>query len=166
MGRLEITSLFLIISSLISQVLGESYPECGECFCVPDDNGTAPCPMAWHPQTEFADNTISIYQKQSPKSFLRLECNPYTEDNCTTTPKQEYLEEESAVCAYLYPPSEDGSVGCDEYEMVSYPSRSSAEAAGAVVTHEGSCGLCSTTQDLALYLSKQTVIFVCRHIRP
>ena len=41
-----------------------------------------------------------------------------------------------------------------KYRMITYASRAEAEAAGGVVTHTGACGVCSTTQDLALYLSK------------
>ena len=40
-----------------------------------------------------------------------------------------------------------------DYVMASYPSREHALADGATVTHVGACGACSTTQDLAVYLS-------------
>lgn len=36
--------------------------------------------------------------------------------------------------------------------MITYSDRSLAETSGAVVAHVGSCGICSTTQDLAAYL--------------
>ena len=40
-----------------------------------------------------------------------------------------------------------------EYLMISYPNEEAALSDGAVITHLGSCGACSTTQDLAVYLT-------------
>mmetsp|Transcript_28930 Transcript_28930/g.84031 ORF Transcript_28930/g.84031 Transcript_28930/m.84031 type:complete len:374 (+) Transcript_28930:218-1339(+) len=40
-----------------------------------------------------------------------------------------------------------------EYLMISYDNEQSALADGATVTHHGACGACSTTQDLAVYLT-------------
>jgi len=40
-----------------------------------------------------------------------------------------------------------------EYLMVSYPNEEAALSDGAIITHLGSCGACSTTQDLAAYLT-------------
>ena len=37
--------------------------------------------------------------------------------------------------------------------MLNYPSMAAAEAAGAVVTHTGMCGVCSTRQDLSVYMN-------------
>ena len=68
---------------------------------------------------------------------------------CQTLPPQEYTDlGEDAVCAIHY---QDGN--CSFYELQSYPSWDQAEAAGAFVTHFGSCGPCSTTQDLAAYMN-------------
>lgn len=39
------------------------------------------------------------------------------------------------------------------YELVDYPSRAAAEAAGAMVTHSGRCGACSSLQNLAIYIA-------------
>lgn len=38
------------------------------------------------------------------------------------------------------------------YRLATYDDADAAEAAGAKVTHEGACGLCSTLQDLAVYM--------------
>jgi hypothetical protein len=38
------------------------------------------------------------------------------------------------------------------YRLHTYPSAADAEAAGAIVTHHGGCGLCSTLTDLAVYM--------------
>ncbi|KAJ1406629.1 hypothetical protein B484DRAFT_319705, partial [Ochromonadaceae sp. CCMP2298] len=40
------------------------------------------------------------------------------------------------------------------YSMETFSSRADAERVGAVLTHEGSCGLCSTAQDLSIYLAQ------------
>jgi hypothetical protein len=40
------------------------------------------------------------------------------------------------------------------YRLQTFASRADAEAAGAVPTHAGACGLCSTLEDLALYIEK------------
>ena len=40
-----------------------------------------------------------------------------------------------------------------EYLLISYENEASALADGAIVTHHGACGACSTTQDLAVYLT-------------
>ena len=41
-----------------------------------------------------------------------------------------------------------------EYIMISYANEEAALSDGAIVTHLGSCGACSTTQDLAVYLTE------------
>jgi hypothetical protein len=86
--------------------------------------------------------------------IFSLSCNPYENETCTTTPPQTFLDSDTAVCGYVYTTLPDGSQSCSEYSMVTYESRADLIKAGAIITHEGSCGLCSTTQDLAVYLSK------------
>lgn len=136
---------------LISLAYAEDFPTCGDCWCSTDDNGTGPCPD-WAPQTSFSNETISVYLSQKPSSIFTLNCNPYSDSTCSTVPAQSELDNDEAVCAYVYPFS-DGQTSCSSYSMVTFASRAAAESAGAVVTHLGSCGLCSTTQDLAIYLS-------------
>ena len=60
------------------------------------------------------------------------------------------LDVDEVVCAYLYTDKDT----CNEYSMITYPNRQEAIDANAKITHTGSCGLCSTTQDLALYLTQ------------
>lgn len=148
---------WLLSSSL---VMSETYPTCGDCWCISDDNGTAACPL-WQPQTDFANSTIAAYSAQQPVKKYTLNCNPYKDSLCTTTPAQTMLDVDTAVCGYVYSTNSDGSESCSQYSMVTYATRDDLIAAGAVITHEGSCGLCSTTQDLAVYLSK----FVCNRQR-
>jgi hypothetical protein len=131
----------------------DGYPSCGDCWCIPSNDGLGPCPI-WQPQMNFSEEVISTYRRQIPASWYSLSCNPYEESTCATTPPQEMLDVEDAVCAFMYPVDSSGSKSCDTYEMKTFSSRRDAELAGGVVTHAGSCGLCSTTQDLALYLSE------------
>ena len=154
---LGVHAIFLSVS-LLALVAAQEYPTCGSCWCVPRNSGSGPCPL-WEPQTNFSAVIINTYLSQTPRSIYHLNCNPYEDADCTTIPKQDFLDSQNAVCAFLYPELPDGSLSCSEYDMVSFPDRDAAETAGAVVTHGGACGLCSTAQDLALYLSMSSVTF-------
>lgn len=153
---LLLLSLLLVA---ISDARADTYPTCGDCWCVPAQNGTAPCPPLWQPQTEFSSASINNYKAQQPSEIYSLDCNPYDDSTCTTTPVQQFLESDSAACGFLYANLEDGSRSCSQYSIVTYNTRKDLIDAGAVITHEGSCGLCSTAQDLAIYLSKATQLF-------
>ena len=123
------------------------YPIYGECWCATGTNLTS-CPSP-APASEFSPKTVSLFQQKIPNAVFTLGCNPYKDDACLTSPPQPVLGDD-AVCAYLY----SGVCPTNTYELVSYASRTDAENAGAVITHEGVCGLCSTTQDLSIYLIK------------
>lgn len=128
------------------------FPSCGSCWCVPDDGGTAFCPDT-KPQTTFDQETIDGFEEKVPESIYSLDCNPYKVESCAVSPPQKYLELGSdAVCAIVYP--ESGS--CSSYNLTTFSSRTAFENdprnSRAILTHEGSCGLCSTAQDLAVYL--------------
>lgn len=147
-------TVLVVVFSAIQNVAGDSFPECGSCWCVPENGGLDPCPTDWQPQTEYNETVINVYKSQKPLKIISLACNPYIDVNCTTTPPQQYLDVDSAVCAYKYlasPTSPQNT--CTFYEMVTYPSTEDALNDGAVLTHSGSCGVCSTAQDLAIYLS-------------
>lgn len=125
--------------------------------CVPDNNGTSSCPTDWMPASSFSSATIAAYLQQSPKSIFTLTCNPYVNMSCLTSPVQVMLDVEDAVCAYKYVSLPDGTMSCGQYVMVTYPSTAVALEDNSILTHSGSCGLCSTTQDLAVYLSKSDI---------
>ena len=130
----------------------DGFPTCGSCWCVPDDGGMAPCPNPV-PQTAFDEVTIEGFRAKRPIDILRLECNPYDDPSCATSPPQEFIDMgDGAVCALIY---DQGN--CSSYSMVSFESWADFEgdpsaSTRGVVTHEGSCGLCSTAQDLSVYL--------------
>jgi hypothetical protein len=141
-------------------VAGDEFPTCGDCWCVPDNDGLAACPADNKPQTEFSATVINVYKNQSPRNAYELYCNPYSDAACTTTPPQIMTGDADAVCALHYDDvaannnNKTLSASCSTYSLITYSSRAEAETAGDTVTHLGSCGLCSTTQDLAIYLSK------------
>jgi hypothetical protein len=100
---------------------------------------------------------ISTYKQQLPNSIYKLSCNPYKTANCETTPTQSFLDQgDNAVCGYIFPEigNKSSASNCLNYEILSFNSAREAENSGAIITHAGSCGLCSSTQDLASYLSK------------
>jgi len=90
----------------------------------------------------------------------QLKCDPYTDSQCETRPAQSSsLVElgETAVCAihFVHNTTMDttSSYGDDTfYHLVTYTSQEEAIAAGGFVTHSGACGVCSSLQDLAVYM--------------
>jgi hypothetical protein len=86
---------------------------------------------------------------------MDIDCNPYHNVTCDTVPSQGYTELwEDAVCAIQYNMTFVDDNQCPtEYRTLSYPSLQAAEADdAAALTHYGSCGVCSSLQDLALYV--------------
>ena len=75
-----------------------------------------------------------------------MTCNPYTKTSCETTPPQPE-ETDDAVCGHKF-----SDTACTKYEIIDYASEKAALADGAVVTHYGVCGACSTRQDLGVYM--------------
>ena len=96
-------------SHLTSPLPHSSLPRCGPCWCIPASNGTAKCPF-WKPNEEFSKQSIAAFRTQKPESIFTLDCNPYLDSTCSTTPAQTYLQIDSAVCAFLYSEKSDGNV--------------------------------------------------------
>jgi hypothetical protein len=145
-----VSLLLMVLSTTGNGFANASYPLCGDCWCAIGNNSTT-CPVP-APASEFSKETVSLFQSKIASSVITLECNPYKDDKCTTTPVQDplLLASSDSVCAFLY----SGDCPANKYEMITYPSRQAAEDAGAYVTHLGVCGLCSTAQDLSIYLIK------------
>jgi len=99
-----------------------------------------------------------MFKSLTPTNPYNLTCNPYdtqyTGVPCETTPPQNFTElGDVAVCGVLYDTTTLNSDQCPtQYSLQTFPDSASAEAAGATVTHWGACGVCSTTQDLAVYI--------------
>lgn len=143
--------------SLYFFVFDEDEPQptalCGSCHCITGPDGTCPSTSP-KKSSSFGDVFINEFAAQVPLNPYNLTCNPYEDPTCTTSPPQQYAElGEAAVCGLLYERTDEGAEDCPTaYRMVTYSNRSVAEASGSMVTHVGSCGVCSTTQDLAAYL--------------
>jgi hypothetical protein len=99
--------------------------------------------------TEFSDDLVNDFKnKKLTNPFADLDCNPYEDEACVTSPAQVMVDMDGVVCAFKYS-TED----CSEYSMITYGSQEEADADGAFLTHTGACGLCSTAQDLAVYMA-------------
>lgn len=105
-------------------------PWCGDC-----DGGAG-----WTPPDDAAiDALISGWTHTEP--FAPITENPYAGTVLDPNASQ-------GVCAVL----PLGDAPPRPYRLVSYPDAESARAQGAVVTHFGACGVCSTLENLAVYL--------------
>ena len=128
------------------------YAYCGDCFCI---NGDADCPTGDQvPQMEFSEEYVAFLQSLQVTNPYDLNCNPYEDAACETTPTQELTDlGDEAACGVKYDMTSLNDDQCPtEYSLVSFESADKAEADGATVTHHGACGVCSTTQDLAVYI--------------
>lgn len=143
--RAHIVVLFTLLFALTCHSVTE-YPQCGDCFCAPRDGNPELCPKN-APPSHFSELTVELFQRVQPSQIYTLDCNPYTNTSCTTQPKQNYVDLNTAVCAFQ-------DWDCSSYAMETFKTAEAARAAGARVTHAGSCGLCSTAQDLSIYLKQ------------
>jgi len=131
------------------------FGSCGDCHCIVAENKT--CPTGDDvPRTNFSQETVDQWKALKLMNPMTLDCNPYQNRTCATQPPQEYLELwEDAVCGIKYNTDTlDPDTQCPtEYETVSYPSLAALQNdTGAELTHYGSCGVCSSLQDLAVYV--------------
>lgn len=130
---------------------------CGDCYCIVPSGDSCPSPA---PEMSFSDDLVRQLSSHKILNSYSVYCNPYDDDDCKTEPPQTLTElGENAICGIKYIETTEGqnsSASCYDrsYNVVSYQSRAAAEADGAVVSHTGACGLCSSTQDLAVYLGK------------
>ena len=140
----------LFLFSILSIRSDDTIASCGDCWCIPGGPGEPDvCPTS-SPPAHYPQTTIDALSQQIPSNPYQLNCEPFDELNCTTTPPQDSLiyHGTDAVCGIKYLDS-----NCSSYEMNSYKSLEKAEKDGAFVTHTGACGVCSTTQDLAAYMA-------------
>lgn len=157
---IHLTTLSFIISGVLSQdpelpSLVIEYPTCNGCYCIPDEiDGEKKCPKD-NPESHFSGvstNEALRFSSQVAVNEFELNCDPFTEEWCQTQPPQKLVElGDEAVCGIQYKHSR--SVCPTQYKLVSYASWEEAEEAGAIVTHVGACGVCSTSKDLAVFMS-------------
>ena len=75
--------------------------------------------------------------------------NPYKNETTASLAKiNTILADKVRVCALAY--EDEDRIN---FHLKDFSSKEAAEAAGYTVTHQGPCGACSSTQDLAVYLS-------------
>jgi hypothetical protein len=97
------------------------------------------------------------------QKILSVPLTPYNSDPYLN-PSEEYLKkvqdflnDKTSVCAIRYTDSTKIT-----YEMQSFSSRKEAEDLGFYVTHQGTCGACSTLRDLSIYLDSNLTTLVRR----
>lgn len=95
---------------------------------------------------ESFDNKILLHP------FPDIEKDPYyNRSNASIAVMNKTLINSESVCALSYSDSSR-----NYYILRDFPSKLEAETFGFIVTHQGHCGVCSTTHDLAAYLSENT----------
>mmetsp|Transcript_21166 Transcript_21166/g.45723 ORF Transcript_21166/g.45723 Transcript_21166/m.45723 type:complete len:355 (-) Transcript_21166:566-1630(-) len=141
--------------------------------------------------SDYTPATIEALKRQRPLNPFNLTCDPYDDENCELDPPQDDSLDilNSAVCGLVYQFPFNGAGGTlsgeifeagtyknantdveetlcpdapTEYLMISYENKEAAEADGAVITHVGPCGACSTTQDLAVYLTEPDLLLASK----
>jgi hypothetical protein len=148
-------------------------PVCGDCWCVPEAgvvNGECPAfgqglcqtvPVEWAAQyrsMKLIEEGSDIFVFTAGETEGSPECFPFAD---AIGPGESYPESQypqcqfqagynnsEAVCAFSYVNGQ--SCQGREYRMNSFENAAAAEEAGAVVTHSGPCGACSSAADLAV----------------
>lgn len=127
----------------------QTFGSCDGCFCIPA-SGEA-CPVNRTPPTDFG-SLIPLYRSLTWKNpYLPLECDPYSDSNCGTTPP---LQIGGACIIQVEGKSNGTCTANSKYTTYTYPgSFDEAKANSSLhVTHEGACGTCSSLQDLSVYM--------------
>jgi len=134
----------------------QPYAFCGSCHCIVSGNDeTCPTGEDQVPQMEFSDELVGFLQSLELTNPYELSCNPYEDEACDTFPPQSNLTAlgDAAACGIVYEMEGLSDDQCPtRYSLESYPSVAELEAEGSVLTHHGACGVCSSTQDLAVYI--------------
>lgn len=148
-GRLESTSFLLVLALVVPMAACEPDTSCEVLFGRPSEQtgldetqcrpscgcgGEAFVPRDWDAASL---ESIRGYGLSAPLSELSED--PYAGAAPAPAPAGE-------VCAVVV-----DDLASRAYRLETFASAPEAEAAGAHVTHDGACGLCSTLADLAVY---------------
>ena len=143
--------------------------ETDEGFCCPDPEGR---PMTYEFQVAdaFRKNRLTltddiVVEPAGCIEFVEV-VDVFPERNWTECNPLPEWDNPEAVCGFIYKDNDEdcgGLVGRD-YGLVTYPSWEAAEAAGAVITHYGACGVCSNAHDLGVYIDVQQSVLGNRGI--
>lgn len=140
------TSADTSTSSTSSADSSSGSAQCSALYGRPNDNtglsadqcGPAcPCQGGWQAPDYTSADIDALDALTLITTFEPLSADPYA------TP-EDFPLDESSVCAVV--------VEGTEYSLQTFADDAAAEAAGAQVTHDGACGLCSPLQDLAVYM--------------
>jgi len=130
------------------------YALCGDCPCIHGDDEPCPTDDKLPPTvpTDFPPELIGFLRSLEVTNAYDLDCDPYSSEDCETVPQQTLVDlDETAVCGVIYEETEEECP--QKYSLMSYASQEDLEADdNAVLTHYGACGVCSTLQDLAVYI--------------
>ncbi|MCK6507119.1 hypothetical protein L6R53_27740 [Myxococcota bacterium] len=110
---------------------GLSESECGDtCACQG---------QAWTAPTYDAAAIADLLRWELATPYAPVTDDPYAEPDPPA-------EAEDAVCGFL-------ALDDERYQLQTYDDLDQAQAAGARLTHTGACGVCSTLEDLAVYVT-------------
>jgi hypothetical protein len=167
MKSITVSAVFL---HLLPWFIKAQQSRCGNCWCIPNDatsSNTGTCPSYPNGIYQSFDASISSAFKTFTTTSAPLlnptGCYPFFD----SIGAQSYPESQTAqcvipqqtpgaVCAYQYtsPPSHASATNTScynrVYELQTYATASAATANGSVVVHNGTCGVCSTAQDVAV----------------
>lgn len=151
----------------------DGLPLCNKCHCTPSwdqDPSTFTCPTDDPPPWQYSPEVIETLAAQRAMNPYSLKCDPYQNETCDTVPSLEKNKwnNKNAVCGLLFQePHEEhvqswrrngGTCPLSNYTMQTFASAQEATKQNSVITHVGSCGACSTTQDLAAYLAHPDMV--------
>jgi hypothetical protein len=149
-------------------------PLCGDCWCILSEADES-CPKI--PKYYFSPTNIQFF-KEIILTDGGIQCNPVKPQGlpfnifplwhsipgwapCDITA---FENGPDAVCTFdykykkrkdKYKKKKKKRKDCPtSYSLKTYINKAAAKAAGAYVTHTGSCGLCSSSKDLAVYMAK------------
>lgn len=130
---------------------------CGDCHCT---NGDDPCPTGDQvPQMEYSSEFVLYLRSLQLTNPFELSCDPYEDETCDTVPPLSDLTAlgDAAACGVVYEAVPEGQCPV-RYSLQSFASVAELESAGAVLTHHGACGVCSSLQDLAVYIANVNLV--------
>lgn len=125
--------------------IGDTEPGCDALFGTPIEASglsteqcrpACPCDGGWVAPTYDAADVADLRTRVLLEPFAELTQDPYA------LPAPPLVD---AVCGVLLAP--------DGYRLQTFDDEAAAGAAGAIVSHADGCGVCSTLQDLAVYMA-------------
>ena len=149
-NTLRVLVFFVSLREFVQKIFGEAevgFGSCDGCFCIPKSGES--CPVDRKPPTEFG-SLIPVLRALTWENPYSLDCDPYANNSCDTTP----AIGEGGACVVDFSGPEGTCPDNWSYSVSTYP-RSFEEAqanSSLYVTHGGPCGLCSSLQDLSVYM--------------